>query len=69
MDVSQLSVTYLPPATEIRPVDGRKYTLMQSLSTGEWFLNIGYSYHANHENIKFRLWNSSPIFECSHAAD
>ena len=54
LDISQLTVTYFPPATEFRPVDGRKYTLVQSLSTGEWFLNVGYRYHANQVNIRFR---------------
>ncbi|MBY0120479.1 staygreen family protein [Bacillus sp. S/N-304-OC-R1] len=54
LDVDQLSVSYLPPTTEFRPVDGRKYTLLQSNTSGEWFLTIGYHYHSNDANRKFR---------------
>ncbi|QED47750.1 staygreen family protein [Cytobacillus dafuensis] len=54
LDPSTVSVMYLPPTTEFRPVDGRKYTLAQSKSTGEWFLSIGYHYNPNPQNFSFR---------------
>nr|WP_302053167.1 staygreen family protein [Cytobacillus oceanisediminis] len=51
---SKLSVKYLPPATEFRPVDSRKYTLTHSDATGELFLAIGEGYDFNAVNPKFR---------------
>lgn len=41
---TNLSVTFWPPVTPLKPVDGRKYTLTHSDSTGNLFLTIGYSY-------------------------
>lgn len=51
---SKLSVEYLPPATEFRPVDRRKYTLTHSDATGELFLAIGGYYDLNAIKPKFR---------------
>lgn len=51
---SKLAVRYLPPATEFRPVDRRKYTLTHSDSTGDQFLAIGGYYDVNAINTKFR---------------
>ncbi|USK46693.1 staygreen family protein [Cytobacillus oceanisediminis] len=51
---SKLSVKYLSPATEFRPVDSRKYTLTHSDATGELFLAIGECYDFNAVNPKFR---------------
>lgn len=51
---SKLSVKYLPPATEFRPVDSRKYTLTHSDATGELFLAIGGCYDFKAVNPKFR---------------
>ncbi|WP_075980614.1 staygreen family protein [Bacillus massilinigeriensis] len=44
INLEKLSVTYLPPATEFNPVDGRKYTLTHSDTTGELYLSIGNGY-------------------------
>ncbi|MFB6467776.1 staygreen family protein [Cytobacillus sp. Hz8] len=54
MHFDKLSVTYLPPATASRPVDGRKYTLTHSDSTGELYLSIGNSYAISSINKSFR---------------
>jgi Staygreen protein len=43
-DPTSITVLYLPPATEFRPVDRRKYTWTQSKTTGESILSIGYQY-------------------------
>ncbi|PWW25821.1 staygreen protein [Cytobacillus oceanisediminis] len=51
---SKLAVNYLPPATEFRPVDRRKYTLTHSDATGELFLAIGGYYDLNAIRPKFR---------------
>lgn len=40
----KLSVTYHPPASIFYPLEGRKYTLTHSDTTGELFLNIGCQY-------------------------
>lgn len=41
---SKLNVIYIPPTTEFRPVDHRKYTYSQSNSSGEMLLYIGYKF-------------------------
>ncbi|WP_077212998.1 staygreen family protein [Bacillus dakarensis] len=41
---SNLSVTFLPPATPYKPVEERKYTMTHSDETGELFLTVGYCY-------------------------
>ncbi|WP_456271223.1 staygreen family protein [Bacillus sp. AK031] len=40
----KLSVTYLPPASIFYPLEGRKYTLTHSDTTGDLFLSIGCHY-------------------------
>lgn len=40
--------------TEFRPVDGRKYKLVQSKTSDECSLTVGYGYHSNDVNMKFR---------------
>ncbi|PLT32476.1 staygreen family protein [Bacillus sp. V5-8f] len=39
-----LTVTVIPPATPNMPVEGRRYTLTHSDTTGELFLSIGNQY-------------------------
>ncbi|MDZ5472723.1 staygreen family protein [Bacillus sp. 31A1R] len=51
---SKLSATYLPPATQFKPVDERKYTLTHSDETGDLFLTIGYCYDTGAINPKIR---------------
>lgn len=51
---SKLSVSYLPPATPLRPLDGRKYTLTHSDETGDLFLTIGCQYDSNKIKINLR---------------
>ncbi|WP_409270233.1 staygreen family protein [Neobacillus sp. SCS-31] len=43
---ANLTVTYIAPITPFRPLEGRKYTLSHSDTTGKLFLTIGpeYSY-------------------------
>jgi hypothetical protein len=53
-DPQKLSVRYLAPATEQKPVDCRKYTLTHSDGTGELFLSIGSGYDYSAVNKKFR---------------
>ncbi|MGD6895648.1 staygreen family protein [Bacillus infantis] len=50
----KLSVRYLAPATEQKPVDARKYTLTHLDETGELFLSIGCVYDYSSVNKKFR---------------
>ncbi|MEH7302551.1 staygreen family protein [Neobacillus drentensis] len=51
---SKLSVTYLAPATPFRPVEGRKYTLTHSDTTGQLFLSIGCNYNYSAINYSMR---------------
>jgi hypothetical protein len=51
---SKLSVTYLAPATPFRPVEGRKYTLTHSDTTGQLFLSIGCNYNYSAINYNMR---------------
>lgn len=51
---SNLSVTFLPPATPFKPVDERKYTMTHSDETGELFLTVGYCYDESAIDPKFR---------------
>ncbi|MFE8694927.1 staygreen family protein [Cytobacillus sp. FJAT-53684] len=53
-DPMRITVLYLPPATEFRPVDRRKYTWTQSKTTGESFLSIGYDYDFNAIQVEYR---------------
>lgn len=53
-DPTKITVLYLPPATEFRPVDRRKYTWTQSKTTGESYLSIGYQYDFNAIQEEFR---------------
>ena len=50
----KLSVTYIPPATPLNPLEGRKYTLTHSDLTGELFLSIGYVYDLDAIDKKMR---------------
>lgn len=50
---SKLSVSYQAPATPFRPVEGRKYTLTHSDTTGQLFLSIGCNY--NYSAINYSL--------------
>lgn len=54
LDLSKLHVKYLPPATDFRPVEQRKYTVTHSDETGDVFLAIGHAYDNNAVNQKFR---------------
>lgn len=47
MDPTKLRVTFFPPATPYKPVDERKYTLLKTDHTGEYFLTIGYCYDSS----------------------
>ncbi|WP_108669262.1 staygreen family protein [Peribacillus acanthi] len=40
----KLNTTFIPPATPYSPVDGRKYTMTHSDTTGELFVSIGCDY-------------------------
>lgn len=51
---SKLTATFHAPATLFRPVEGRKYTLTHSDSTGELFLSIGTAFDYQNINQKFR---------------
>ncbi|KQL19435.1 staygreen family protein [Cytobacillus solani] len=53
-DPTKITVQYLPPATEFRPVDRRKYTWSQSKTTGESCLSIGYHYDFNVIQVEYR---------------
>ncbi|UII54147.1 staygreen family protein [Cytobacillus spongiae] len=53
-DSNLLTVTYLPPATPFHPVEGRKYTLTHSDTTGELYLSIGIRYDMKAVNPQFR---------------
>ncbi|RUS48911.1 staygreen family protein [Cohnella sp. AR92] len=50
----KLSVNLIPPATWAHPVEGRKYTLTHSDSTGQLFLDIGYGYNGKAIDPKMR---------------
>ncbi|MBL5867021.1 hypothetical protein HV458_13265 [Bacillus sporothermodurans] len=39
--LDNLSINIIPPATDLNPLQGRKYTLTHSEATGEWYLSIG----------------------------
>jgi hypothetical protein len=51
---SKLSVSYQAPATPFRPVEGRKYTLTHSDTTGQLFLTIGCEYNYSAINYSMR---------------
>ncbi|WP_413299310.1 staygreen family protein [Bacillus sp. 1P10SD] len=51
---SKLSVSYHAPATPFRPVEGRKYTLTHSDTTGQLFLTIGCEYNFSAINYSMR---------------
>ncbi|WP_042456764.1 staygreen family protein [Neobacillus dielmonensis] len=51
---SNLITTFLPPATAFRPVEGRKYTLTHSDTSGQLFLTIGSEYNYGSTNQSFR---------------
>jgi hypothetical protein len=51
---SKLTTKYTAPATQFRPVEGRRYTLTHSDTTGQLFLTIGthYDYLAINPQIR-----------------
>lgn len=51
---SNLSVSFLAPATQFRPIEERKYTLTRSNNTGLLFLSIGSEYDYSNVNPHFR---------------
>lgn len=53
-DPQKLSVTIIPPATPVHPIEGRKYTLTHSDITAELFLDVGYVYNYKSINPKMR---------------
>jgi hypothetical protein len=53
-DPSKLTFNIHAPATTSRPIEGRKYTLNHSDSTGQLFLTIGNEYDSSAINPKFR---------------
>jgi hypothetical protein len=54
LDPSKLNVVFLPPITEFRAVDQRKYTLAQSKPTGDLLLTVGYQYDHQLINKQYR---------------
>ncbi|WP_462413449.1 staygreen family protein [Neobacillus sp. Marseille-QA0830] len=54
LDPSKLITTFLPPVTAFRPVEGRKYTLTHSDTSGQLFLTIGCSYEYGATNQSSR---------------
>lgn len=53
-DPSKLTFKINAPATEFRPIEGRKYTLTHTDATGQLFLSIGNDYNASLFNSKLR---------------
>jgi hypothetical protein len=51
---SKLTVSYIPPVTPLRPIEGRKYTLTHSDQTGSLLLTIGSQYDNKSINNKIR---------------
>jgi hypothetical protein len=51
---SKLKVSYMAPVTELRPLEGRKYTLTHSDVTGELFLTIGCQFDTASINYSMR---------------
>lgn len=51
---SKLTVSYLPPVTPIRPIEGRRYTMTHNDQTGDLFLTIGLQYDISMINTKLR---------------
>ncbi|WML44500.1 staygreen family protein [Neobacillus sp. PS3-40] len=51
---SKLTVVFHAPATKFRPIEGRKYTLTHSDSTGQLFLSIGKEYTYGNLNPQVR---------------
>ncbi|WP_312286310.1 staygreen family protein [Terrisporobacter sp.] len=56
-DPSKLETTFIPPMTPLGPIEGRKYTLTHSDTTGMLFLDIGpeYNYSAINEEMRDEL--------------
>lgn len=51
---SKLTVNFLAPATQFRPIEGRKYTLTHSDTTGQLFLSVGNFFDYSAINPNFR---------------
>lgn len=56
-DPNKLETTFIPPMTPLGPIEGRKYTLTHSDTTGILFLDIGpeYNYSAINEELRDEL--------------
>ena len=54
LNPSELNVIYSPPATEYKPVDGRKYRFAKANNHGEAYLCNGYDYENLPTKHKFR---------------
>lgn len=56
-DPNKLETTFIPPMTPLGPIEGRKYTLTHSDTTGMLFLDIGpeYNYSAINEELRDEL--------------
>lgn len=54
LNPNMLETTFIPPATKLSPVNGRKYTLTHSDDTGMMFLDIGivYNYLAINQDLR-----------------
>ncbi|SES68645.1 Staygreen protein [Oceanobacillus limi] len=50
----KLSVNVIPPANNLQPIIGRKYTLTHSDATAELFLDVGYVFNVQAINPKMR---------------
>ncbi|GGE55439.1 hypothetical protein GCM10011391_38060 [Pullulanibacillus camelliae] len=62
---NQLHIKFIPPASTVRPIEGRKYTLTHSATSAELFLSIGYIYDYSAINLQVRDevvadWKQSP---------
>ncbi|MBY0120477.1 staygreen family protein [Bacillus sp. S/N-304-OC-R1] len=53
-DPSKLQTKFISPASALKPILGRKYTLTHSDESGELYLSIGTQYDNNSINLKKR---------------
>jgi len=51
---NQLHIKFIPPASTIHPIEGRKYTLTHSKAQTDLFLSIGYIYDYAAIDLQFR---------------
>ena len=66
-DPNKLETTFIPPITPIGPIEGRKYTLTHSDTTGEIFLDVGYKYNysAINEDLRDELIGKYKRYDCN----